>query len=75
MEFCKSRLRLSPMLSLLRQGFPHPAYVSSGGSNSSLHHWRISFADAGSRLRERAHRADAINGEGKELLRESARTV
>ena len=36
MELCKSRLRLRPIESFLRQGFPFPACMSSGGSNSSL---------------------------------------
>ena len=35
-EPCKSRLRLRPKVSLLRQGFPFPAACQGGGSNSSL---------------------------------------
>ena len=50
MELCKSRLRLCPMVSLLRQGFPSLLCVSSGGSNSSLSPLALACTDAGSRL-------------------------
>jgi hypothetical protein len=51
-EPCKSRLRLRPIVSLLRQGFPFPAACQCGGSNSSLSPLAVpAFAGAGSRPR------------------------
>ena len=41
MEVCKSRLRLCPIVSLLRQGFPFPAACQGVEVTLLYRHWQL----------------------------------